>query len=337
MNKRTTIDDVAQQAGVSRQTVSRAINGMTGISDATRSRVLGIVRELDYRPSRLAQGMASQRTQTMGLIVGSITHPGHADIMRGLQDVALQFGCNVFLRNTDYGKQAEIEALRSLMAENVDGIVIVNSRMCADDLKAVARPEMPIVVVHRAVTGPNLSSILTDTARTTQVILDYLFGMGHRHVGLLTRLGSLDAIEHANGYKVGYQQRGLSFSAEWIAQGPPTLEGGYAAAQRLLAQAERPTAIFAYNDLMAIGAMRACNEAGCRVPDDISVVGYNDLTIAAYVHPALSTARFNGYEVGSKAMTRLVELRDNPDKTFAPIYLDIELIVRDSTRARPLW
>ncbi|MEM7335302.1 MAG: LacI family DNA-binding transcriptional regulator [Chloroflexota bacterium] len=333
MKRGPTIDDVAKEAGVSRQTVSRAINNMTGISATTRERIMTIVDELGYRPNRLAQGMASKRSLTIGLIITDVTNPAHANVSRGIQDCAQSNNYNVFIRNTDSNKQNELEALNSFVSEGVDGIVLVGPRHTIDEIMNFADRTLPIVVVHRYIKAPYVASILADVVGATKKALEYLFGAGHRSIGLITRLGNLDNSNHLQGYKQAYQSRELTYSPDWVIQAERTLAGGYKGTQRLLSLNPEMTAIITYNDLMAIGAMKACSDMGRCVPDSVAIMGFDDIALSSYVTPSLSTIRFNGYEVGRVAMERLLDMVARPDVIFSPTLLDIELVIRDSTNA----
>lgn len=331
MKKRTTIDDVAREVGVSRQTVSRAMNGMSGISPQTRSRVLEAIANLGYSPSRIARRMASRKSQSIGLIIGNIKDPAQANIVRGLYDIAEEQNHNVLLHNSDSLADREREALHSLAAENVDGIVITSPRLPAKTLVSFADQNCPIVAVHRDYVAPHVSSITTDALRATKIIIEYLIGAGHTQIGLLTRQGNTDEIRHVWGYKETLLNRGLDYCLSRVAQGETTLKGGYEAAYRLLSKHKGLTAITTYNDLMAFGAMKACADLGRTVPGDVSIVGYNDTEFAAFIKPTLTTIRFQGYDVGRSSFERLMEMIDRPDEVFPPVILDIELVIREST------
>ena len=333
MKKRTTINDIAREAGVSRQTVSRAINGQDGISDVTREKVLRMVDELEFRPNRLAQGMANSQTHTVGFVIGNITNPAHAEVISGIHDYAQAQNYNVFVRNTNNDPQQELEAIKSLQAQRVDGIVIVSSQIESDILISCADAEMPIVVVHREIEAPHVSSITTDTQRATTMVTNYLFGSGHTAIGLLTREGDLAAIRHVRGYRCAFKQRNLCFDNSWIVQAETNLYGGYSAAKELLTQHPNMTAIFAYNDIMAIGAMKACFDLGYKVPEDIVLFGYDDIKLASYVNPTLSTVRFHSRYVGSSAIERLLAMVKQPETIFPTLVVDMELIIRESTAA----
>lgn len=331
MKKRITIDDVAREAGVSRQTVSRAINGKHDISAITRARVLKSVDQLGYRPSRIAQGMATNLTRTIGLIIGDVTNPAHSEIVRGLQDAAQSQNYNVFIRNTDRNPANEREAIESLMAESVDGLVIVTSTLGNDELAKLADRFRPIVLVHRKHDHPHISSVLINVERATETALNYLLGSGHRHIGLITREGDLETSRHVIAYKQVLKQNGIPVSNDWIVQCETSLDGGFAATRQLLIKHPETSAIFAYNDVMAVGAMAACRMFNRDVPKDCSILGFNDISLASYVTPTLSTIRYFTSFVGRCALERLLEMIDNAEGVYPPLVMDCELVIREST------
>ena len=331
MKKRVTINDIARETGVSRQTVSRAINGQNGISASTREKVLKTVNELGFRPNRLAQGMANSQTHTIGLVIGSITNPAHAEVVSGIHDFAQAYNYNVFVRETHKEAIQELEAIQSLKAQRVDGIIIASSQVASETLIDCADAEMPIVVVHRQIVAPHISSITTDIIRATKMVTNYLFGSMHTQIGLLTRPGDPNTIRHVQGYKSAFKERGLPCKDSWIVQAKPSLRGGYDAMRELLMNHPNLTAIFAYNDIMALGAMKACSDLGYKIPQDVAVFGYDDVALAAFVTPTLSTVRFHSRYVGTLAAERLLAMIKQPDTTFPTLVVDTELIIREST------
>lgn len=331
MKKRVTINDIARETGVSRQTVSRAINGQNGISASTREKVLKTVDELGFRPNRLAQGMANSQTHTIGLVIGSITNPAHAEVASGVHDFAQAYSYNVFVRDTNKEATQELEAIQSLQAQRVDGIIIASSQAPSEILIDCAEAEMPIVVVHRQISAPHISSITTDIQRATKMVTNYLFGSMHTSIGLLTRLGDLEMIRHVQGYQCAFNERNIPYKKSWIVQARPSLRGGYDAARELLTNHPNLTAIFAYNDIMAIGAMKACFDMGYKIPQDVAVFGYSDVELASYVTPTLSTVRFHSRYVGKLATERLLAMIKQPETIFPPLVVDMELVIREST------
>ncbi len=331
MKRRVTIEDVARVAGVSRQTVSRAINDKGEISPATRKRVMDAVQTLGYRPSGVARGLATQRTQTVGLVVPDITNPFFPEVARGVQDVARSKDYSVFLCNTDESPQEELQTLHSLAAQPVDGILLFGSRIGDDDLAAFADHYRPLVVLNRPLEHPGVSLVLVDNHQGAKLAVDHLAGRGHTAIGMLAGpVTSPSSHQRVEGFRRAMAARGLSVAEDLILPGPPTIEGGYEAARRLLTESPQVTALFAYNDLIALGAIQACRDLGRRVPADCAIVGFDDIRLAGMVSPALTTVRVDKYDLGRRAMIRLLAMFDDPDATFPPISVGVELVVRES-------
>ncbi len=331
MKRRITIEDVARAAGVSRQTVSRAINNKGEISPLTLKRVMDAVRALDYRPSGVARGLATQRTYTIGLVVPDITNPFFPEIARGVQDIARSRDYSVFLCNTDESPDEELQALYSLAAQPVDGIILFGSRVSDDDLIAFADRYRPLVVLNRFLEHPSVSQILVDNQRGARLAVDYLADQGHVAIGMLAGPAtSPSSVQRVEGFRQAMAARGLPIVEDWILSGPPTIEGGYAAARHLLTRYPQVTAIFAYNDLRALGAIQACHDLGRRVPGQCAIIGFDDIRLAAMVSPSLTSVRVDKYYLGQQAMIRLLSMLDEPDTTFPPICVDVELVMRES-------
>jgi len=331
MKPRITIEDVARAAGVSRQTVSRAINNKGEISPATRQRVMEAVRTLGYRPSRMARGLATQRTYTVGLVVPDITNPFFPEVARGVHDVAGREDYSVFLCNTDESPEEELRVLHSLAAQPVEGILLFGSRISDDDLFAFVEHFHPMVVLNRYLEHPGVSPILVDNQRGAELAVGYLANQGHTAIGMLAGpVTSPSSHQRVEGFRLAMESRGLPLFESKIVSGPPTIEGGCQAARRLLTESPQVTALFAYNDLIALGAVQACHDLGRRVPADCAVVGFDDIRLAAMVSPALTTIRVDKYALGQQAMTRLLAMFDNPDATAPPISIGVELVVRES-------
>jgi LacI family transcriptional regulator len=333
MKSQITIEDVAREAGVSRQTVSRAINNKTEISPDTLNRVLAAVKKLDYRPSRMAQGLVTQRTYTVGLVVGDIANPFFPEVARGVLDAAQAKNYNVFLCNSDGNVQQELRLLQSLAAHAVDGIILYPSYDSDNNLKTFVKSYQPVVVVNHAFEHPGVSMVMVDHRRGARLTVDYLVSKGHTAIGMLTGVQnpSLDRVRRIQGFCEGLAAHGLPIVNQWIVPSrSPTLESGYEAARWLLTQHPQVTAIFAYNDLLALGAIRACKELGRNVPTECAIVGFDDIQWAAAATPSLTTVRINKYELGQQAMTRLLAMLTEPDQVFPTIYLDVELVIRES-------
>jgi LacI family transcriptional regulator len=329
----TTMRDVALKAGVSIKTVSRVVNDSGEISDATRQRVLAAIDELGYRPSRLARALVTQRSHTVGLLVADIINPFFPEVARGVLDAAQTEGYNVFLCNTDGDPEQELHLLHSLADHAVDGIIIYPSYESGDYLRRFAAHYRPLVVINHYFEQPGVSPVMVDHQRGAKLAVEYLIGQGHLAIGMLSgvRNPSLGRVRRIQGFKEALSEHGLPVVEEWIvANQEPSFADGYASARQLLSQYPQITAIFAYNDLLALGAIRACNDMGRRVPTDCAIVGFDDIPWAATSIPTLTTVRVDKYNLGYQAMIRLLEMLEQPELSFPSICLDVELIIRES-------
>lgn len=330
--KRATIKDVAARAGVSYQTVSRVINNKGEIRPDTKERVLEAAKALDYRPSRVARSLVTQRTHTVGLIISDITNPFFPEVARGVQDMARSKDYNVFLCNTDENPAEDIQVLHSLTTQAVDGIILFAYHLRDDELKAFADNYRPMVLINRFFEHPNVSRIIVDNYRGAKLAVDHLVEQGHTNIAMIVGRDWLPGtVRRVNGFRDTLSEHGLPVVDDWIVTGPPALVNGYESTQRLLKQNPEITAIFAYNDLIALGAMRACKDLGLRVPTDCAIVGFDDIQLAGMVTPSLTSVHVDKYALGQQAMTRLLEMINSPEEKFPPISVDTELVIREST------
>jgi len=326
-----TIRDVARKAGVSIRTVSRAINNQGEITEETRQRVLAIVEELGYRPSKVAQALVTRRTETIGLVLADITNPFFPEVARGVMDAAEARGYNVFLCNSDGNVKQQASVLRSMADHAVDGVIVYPGFGGGDSLRAFAEHHGPLVALNCFFDYPGASRVMIDTRRGANLAVDYLVGKGHTALGMLAgRARSLSLMRRVRGFREALRIHGLPFVKEWILPGSPVVARGAESTRQLLTQYPQITAVFAYNDLLAVGAIQACKELGRRVPDDCAIVGFDDIPLAAMLAPPLTTVHVDKYELGRQAMSRLFDMLDRPGTSFPPIYLGVELVVRES-------
>ncbi|RPI58869.1 MAG: LacI family transcriptional regulator [Chloroflexi bacterium] len=330
-----TMRDVAQAAGVSIKTVSRVVNKQGEVSDETRRRVLATIQDLGYRPSKVARALVTQRTDTVGLILGDISNPFFSEVARGVLDTAQAEGYDVFLCNSDYDPEQEIRALHSLADHNVGGMIIFPCWENREKLRSFAGLARSLVVVNRVFDpDPGMSLVLNDIRGGARLAVDHLAGKGHRSIGMLAgRAAPLQVMERVQGFREGLQAHGLPLVDDWIVadECKTDVERGYRAACRLVANHPQVTAVFAYNDLIAAGAIQACRELGRRVPGDLAIVGFDNIQFAAMVQPPLTTVHIDKYELGRQAVTRLMEMLNDPGSDLEPIHLDVELVIREST------
>lgn len=305
---RVTIDDVARVAGVSRQTVSRAMNGKGEISAATRHRVLATIEELDYRPSAFARGMRTQRAGTLALILSDIANPFFPAVARGVFDAAAGRGLSVVVHNTDADAEAEREATRAIVDSGAAGAIGFFEALDDESLVALGR-RLPLVVADRRAPGEGVASVISDFAAGTRAAVEHLYGRGHTRLGMLDGAVGVDPVRR-QAFLAVLAEHGHPRPADHVVAGPPTVTAGAAAVRELLGRHPEVTAVFAFNDLLAIGAVRALREAGRRVPDDVAVVGYDDITMAALLDPPLTTVHTDKYELGRTLLEVLARRLD---------------------------
>jgi DNA-binding LacI/PurR family transcriptional regulator len=334
MVRRVTIKDIASEAGVSPQTVSRAINNKDEIRPETRDRILRIADKLGYRPNSIARSLATRRTRNVGLVVPDVSNPFFSSVARGIQDTAHRADYNVFLCNTDENTDREMGAIHSLEAQRVDGMILCSSRLSEQNLEQVADRYQPLVLVNRRISRPRTGCVMVDDARAMEDAVHYLLELGHREIGFLAGPPrSHSGQERATGYRKAMQAYDIIPPPTWQIHCRPQVEGGQSAAHELLQHAPELTVLVAYNDLVAAGALRACADLGLRVPEDCAIIGCDDTLLAALVSPALTTIHIPTYNLGQQAMALLLNVMeaDEPEtRGLAPILVSPHLVIRDS-------
>jgi LacI family transcriptional regulator len=326
-----TMRDVAQKANVSIKTVSRVVNNQGEVSDETRQRVLAAIDALGFRPSKVARALVTQRTETLGLIIGDITNPYFFEVARGVLDAAAAEEYSVFVCNSDGDPEQENQAYHSLADHAVDGIITFPAWENEGYIKTFTEHFQPIVVVNRVFEHPGIGMVLTDIACGARLAVDHLVSQGHASIAMLAgRSPSVNALQRVQGYREAMAAHDLAVNEGWIVGGQPVMTRGYESTLGLFHQYPKITAIFAYNDLLALGAIQACHELGRRVPDDCAVVGFDNIQFAGLVTPALTTVHVDKYELGCQALNLLLDMLDEPDAAFPPIRMGVKLVVRES-------
>ncbi len=326
-----TIDDVAARSGVSTATVSRVLSGSAPARPETRERVLAAARELDYRPSSIARALKRRETRTLGLVVTDITNPFYPQVVRAVEAAAHARGYGIVLANGGDDSARELEHLDLLVERRVDGIVIASSRMTrrhADRLRAVP---VPVVLINDTVAGSGLPAVTTAHRHGARMAGEHLIGLGHRRIG---HIGAPAEHPAAGQRRQGLRDalRGAGLPDPLVGIGDGRVTGGALAAEALVAAGV--TGIVAYNDLTAIGALGALRRAGIGVPDDVSVVGFDDIDLAAWTDPPLTTLRQPTDRLGLWAVEHLADLLAGiGDRPSGPVQLEPVLVVRGSTAA----
>jgi DNA-binding LacI/PurR family transcriptional regulator len=332
--QRPTIYDVARLAGVSTATVSRALNGTGQIAPATRATIEAAVEQLGYRPNTIARSLVTRSTQTIALLLPDITNPFYAALVSGIQQAALAEGWTMLLCTTESDAEREENYLRVLRAKQVDGALVDGLVLPADRIARFVEEGFPIVCLDRDIDSRSIPLVQVDNRLGGRIATQHLIDLGHTRIGHVTGAGELGiSDERLAGYRDALTEAGLPVDFQLVEEGRFTDEGGHDAARKLLEREPDPTAIFAANDLSALGVMNAVAEVGRRVPEDVSVVGFDDLHLSAYTSPPLTTIRQPAVEIATLATEILIGLTRGHRAERMRHLLEPELVVRASTQA----
>lgn len=328
-----TIKDVAARANVSTATVSRVLNKNTSVKAYVRQRVEQAIAQLNYQPSRAAKNLRVRRSSVIGLIISDIRNPFYTALVRAVEDVALQNKYAILLCNSDEDPVKERLYVEVLMAERVAGLVIVPSP--DNDLSALQSGGIPTVVFDRAASSPLFDSVVLDNTEGAYLATSHLIGLGHRRIALIGAPCTVSSgRERQQGYELALRKHGIPANPDLIQVGGFKESGGYQATQTFLALTPRPTALLVANNLMALGAVRALQENGLVMPDDMSFVAFDDMSWHTIMRPPITAVRQPTYHMGELAaqllMRRLSQAEATPPEH---IVLRPELVIRGSTSA----
>lgn len=333
----STIADVAKRAGVSAMTVSRVINNSGYISQETRQRVEQAIAELGYVPNALARGLRFKQTKTLALVLTDITNPFFTTLARGVEDTASAQGFSVIFCNTDESKEKETSYLNVLVQKQVDGVLLVPAQSAPESVTFLRERGVRFVVLDRRIPDTDTDTVRGDSEQGAYALVRHLLELGHRRIAALSGPEVVStAADRVAGYRRALAESGLMPEPELVRYGSFTQESGYRMAQAALALAQPPTALVTGNNFIAIGALRALREAGLRVPDDISLVTFDDLPAAVIIDPFLTVAAQPAYEMGRRATALLLErLAEGGPPAPQEIVLPAKLIVRRSSGPPP--
>lgn len=335
LRRSTTIQDIGRELGLSAMTVSRALNGHPDVKKETRDRVLSQAAKLKYRPNRWARSLVTKRSQIVGVVIPDISHSFFSEITRGVQDKIEQCGYDLMLCHSHGDAKRERVEIEMLLGSRVDGLIVASEQ--AENSPGIfvdlLREKIPFVLLDRFFSGLACPSVRADDFAAGRIATEHLISLGHRaiaHIGV-TRVST--GRLRMEGYLDALRRRQISPRDEWIITGEQlTISGGYGSMRGLMALKDQPTALFAANDPIAIGAIQACREAGLDVPGDLSIVGAGCIENSMYPTPFLTTVDWPRRELGEKAAELLLELIDGKrqPKRTEWIY-DPALLVRKST------
>jgi LacI family transcriptional regulator len=327
-----TIRDVAHLAGVTPTTVSHVINSTRFVSENTAQRVLTAIKELNYQPNKIARSLRRKTTQTVGLVVPDNNNPFFAEVARGIEDMSFSRGYSVILCNSDSDLDKELSYIEVLLERQVDGIALVSAGLDSGQMNDLQERGKPLVVVDRDIAGIEIDCVLTDNRRGGYEAVRHLLNLGHRRIGCVSGPSRLTpSAERVSGYEQALTEDGLQNDEGLMVRGDFQAAGGYRAIEGLLSLSEPPTAAFVCNDMMAIGAIARAVELGVRVPRDLSIVGFDDIALASYNNPKLTTVAQPKYQMGTVAAEMLLSRMSNGESPMQKRVLSSELIIRHST------
>jgi LacI family transcriptional regulator, galactose operon repressor len=332
---RPTIYDVARLAGVSTATVSRALNGTGQIAPATRAAIDAAVEQLGYRPNTIARSLVTKSTQTIALLLPDITNPFYAALVSGIQQRALEAGHTMLLCTTEGDPEREEQYLSLLRAKQVDGALVDGLVLPPDRIARFVRDGFPIVCLDRDVDSASVPLVQVDNRLGARMATEHLLSLGHIRIAHVAGAAELRiSEERVEGYREALLAAHLNPDPALVATGGFTEEGGYRATKWLMGTGF--SAVFAANDLSALGVISALTESHWRVPEDVSVVGFDDLRLSRYTSPPLTTIRQPAAEIAERATQLLLDLTHGKQVDEQLHLLEPELVVRGSTAARPL-
>jgi LacI family transcriptional regulator len=333
--------DIARIAGVSLGTVSHVLNGTAGVREPVRRRVLEAVRSSGYQPSQLARGLRRVQTNVIGMIIPDITNPFFPAVVRGAEDLAFSNGYRLILCNTDNDHSKELAHLNELRTYLPAGLIVIPSTF--SDLTVQAQSYRAagagVVCIDRLPKGWDGDSVTADNQTGAYRATQHLVKMGHKRLAMI--IGPLhltNAEERLNGFRQAIEEARLELAPEYVQETTFDKQGGASKARLLLRLIPRPTAIFAGNDMIALGVLTAIREAGLRCPEDVSVMGFDDLDLAETTNPALSSVSQSGYQLGMTAARILLERIGGDAGPARHVVIETSLKVRDSVAipARPI-
>lgn len=328
-----TIRDVAKKAGVGVATVSRVLNGGTAVSPTTRQKILAAIEALNYSPSPIARRLSLGRTMTIGVIAPFFVRPSYIERLRGVEAALSDSEYDFILYNVESVPRRDA-CFRDLpRQERVDGLLVMTLPPSNEEVERFCQAKMPVVLVDAY--HPQISHVMIDDVAGGYQATKHLIDLGHRKIGYISDLlqaspfGFRPVADRYEGYRRALAEAGIAFRADYHRQGELSRHEAHRLAYELLSQPDPPTAIFAYSDTQAVGVLRAAQEMGLKVPDDLSVIGYDDIELAEFLH--LTTIRQHLYESGVAGVEQLLEEIANPPLQSQQVLLSTELVVRETT------
>jgi DNA-binding LacI/PurR family transcriptional regulator len=327
-----TIKQVAEKAGVSTATISRVLSGRGYVSFEMRQRVLEAVAELNYQPDRTARNLRRRVSQIIGVVISDIQNPFFTSLIRGIESVIEEDNFVILLSNSDEDPRREKIQLNTLEAERVSGIIISPCRSNSDELRKLVSEHMPVVVIDRTIARLKVDAVAVHNVQAACDAVLHLASLRHRRIALICGPEWVSTgAERRQGFLQGMRTAGIPILNEYLQVGDFRQESGYLAMKRLLDLPQRPTAVLVGNNLMTLGALQAIHEVCVAIPDEIAVIGFDDMSWATSLQPPLTVIAQPTFEMGVTAARLLLDRIENPDLPTRHVILDTQLIVRTSS------
>ena len=331
--KKATVKDVSLKAGVSTATVSRVLAGFEEVSEESRQRVLEAAKALNYQPNRNARNLRMNTTSKIGVIISDIQNPFFGSVVRGIEKITIKDDYTLILGNSDEDPESEKKLITMLLEEGVAGIILVPTNADTENYRPLLNSNTQFVVIDRRLPFSNLDMVLVNGAAGGELAMDYLVKLGHRRIGYVGGLKHLSVMhEREQGYLAALHKHKLPFREEYLRKGNNRQNGGHEAVCELLTLTEAPTAILIANNLMTLGGLQAIHESGLAIPEQVSLVGFDDMDWAASLRPPLTCVAQPAYKMGETAARILLERILQPERPYQTVVLDTNLIVRDSCK-----
>jgi LacI family transcriptional regulator len=332
--ERMDIRTIARLANVSIATVSRTINHVATVNPKIAKRVWEVIEELDYFPNTQARALVSGRSRILGLIVSEITNPFFPELIQGFEDIAVEHGYEILVSSTNYEPKRMSHCIRRMLERKVDGVAVMTFGIEAPLLEQLAQRKVPLVFVDVGPDGPGINVLKVDYHHGIRQGVQHLAALGHRNISFVRGpVGLHSAQSRLEAFTESMRECGITPDPGWIIQGDHTLEGGMAAMKQLLEAKKMPTAVMCSNDMTAIGVLHAMYRAGLRVPDDLSVIGFDDIHIAEVTIPPLTTVQMSRFELARAAVNALRACAEGTETSAQKHEYNIrtDLVVREST------
>ncbi len=330
---RSSIIDVAKKAGVSIATVSRVLNGSDKVRPDTRDKILSIINEMKYAPSPAARGLIMRKTEAIGLLLPDLHGEFFSEVIRGADEAIQNQGYHLIV-SSSHNDPKEIEAALRFMRGRVDGLVVMSPQVDSETLLLNLPKGLPAVLLNCHIDNPHFDTIVTDGFGGAREMVTYLLGLGHSRIAVVKGgETNIESQERLRGVQAAFTNFGIPYNTAFEFDGDFTEASGYEAAREILELEIRPTAIFTFNDSMAIGAIGAIREAGLRIPADISVCGFDDIPVAKYLSPSLTSVHVPIHDLGVMAISRIFDRLQNKSKAHAAhILVPTTLQIRTSCK-----